>query len=1257
MTDLDPRRIEAAMTTSRYAALARADMDPGALATWDPTLARDARLLVPVDVQALVVPAADGRQAVPTETVIPASSPGDPDEQVLPRPPEPFGAPHRRAEGVHLHWAMPDGLTRGDAGAVRTGAAPAGNPANLPPLPDRWVVVRFVHGEQSTRAWVLEADRALHHDLAGWTEPGPLPAATTTSASGRRVIARERLTAVAGGDPAWAATYDAVVDRFGFHDDLADLGVAGGAEVSLSYLVAGWWSEPTLDPLHAVTSAGAYHDRTRRLGWLAPDPAGLVQDTVEREATGRRRAGVKLRSPAVPKGGWVAAGSAGADTDVTLTDASFVDEAATLSIASGPAAPRQTLLHGAVLGVWLGGGPDLAPSAAQVQVALGPTGFAALCAVLAAGSDEQHASSERVLAAFASGLLGTIDGPGGLAAVDEDRHASGFTAVATGMRARPDRVAEGDLLSVERTAPEPAHRTAMAASGGTGAGIKAHLVLRDDAAVRSASLEERYGGVRPKGRAPRTFRDVPVPQPRSFLPTDLMVMLRGAGRSLRHGWDGRFTADGRLACRLPTDVVGGLRGLVTGERLPEGLRTLGSGALPPEVDLLVREVALTDPYRWREALEWSGQAGPQAENRMRAEAALRHARQPTTRSTEPELDDTGRDVLRRASLSEGVDGSPVGVTLWAQPWVPLWCDWELELRVDNVLERWPLGPVDFEADDPEPASGTPARTVRGRTLLASDSARALAGQIQAWLSEEQQRDKAGLSRVGDRREAELAAAAAAAEGLDVLSGSLTGIRETLLGLDPHDAGQVCIDQAGAPTSKPAALSPPLLLAGGAATITRLRVVDAYGRWVDLPDAVLRAAEIAAVNDHPAGAPALTLPPRLQRPSRLAFRFIDPRSADGDPDVEARVDQQHPGQAVSPVAGWLLPDHVDEALECFDTAGAPLGQLMHDELTGAVVWEGAPGRPGPIGGPPDPGSDPGARHVTRLAAGLVEADARARTDPAGAPAESALSALLRAIDTTMWTVDPLGSIGTGAVAGLVGRPIAVVRALLRLDVDDDLDALGYPDTAAREARERAYADLAARALTVRLGELTRSDDGLLAYAVDDDTSHLCLVAPEVREQARVGGRLTGQLGVLGRGSEAPPAVSPIRHPYVDGPVDVALRAGQTVRLTLLLCPGGSVHATCGVLPRKRLALARDWFHDALVRLSPSFRVGPVLVDPTAVRLPMVTGLGDRQAFTHRDTPLTWRDDPIAAATQTAFLPEQPSLLREGWIRVQQEGRTP
>ena len=89
------------------------------------------------------------------------------------------------------------------------------------------------------------------------------------------------------------------------------------------------------------------------------------------------------------------------------------------------------------------------------------------------------------------------------------------------------------------------------------------------------------------------------------------------------------------------------------------------------------------------------------------------------------------------------------------------------------------------------------------------------------------------------------------------------------------------------------------------------------------------------------------------------------------------------------------------------------------------------------------------------------------------------------------MDTFAGLGSEHVAGLVGRPIAVVRAQLWLELqpEDRLD-LSDPERAAeRRAAEQA---LAAEAFPVRLGELTRTDDGLLGFFVDDDFEHLHLV---------------------------------------------------------------------------------------------------------------------------------------------------------------------
>lgn len=1105
-------------------------------ATFAPGQLPDTTLFVPIDLSAVVV-GPSGDQAVATATVLPTSGSG---EAALPQLPQPFAPPFARAPGVHLHWSMPDALVRGDAGQAREGTAEPGKATNLRPLPDRWLVVRMLHHVDGCDGFMIDSDIQRHVNLPDWGEQAPLPDGTVLTPQGHWYYPGEQLTATAGGDVAWSATYDAVLDRFAFHDPL--LGVP--QSVVMSYLVVGWWSRPALNPMFRTFPELSHYWRLLEdLGWDAPNPVSI---------------------PPAPT----------------------------------PRAPTLTMLHGMVAGVPANGvGNDMRPAADAVEIGLGGTGYGAFAAWVGEGTGDERAASERVLAAFAAGLLDRVEEPDGLVAIDEDRHASTFVAFSDGLAATPDRVAEGDLFAQPAAPVAPV--AAPEVPSATLRHRDAHEVL---AAARAA--DARLAADTTTDSSQRTFRDVPTAQPRFFVPGDPAVVFHGARRSLRHGADNDLTFDGKLPCRLSHDLILNAGGVLPESMLPAALRTLPNTSIPRECEWLLRETVLVDPFRARDRRVWAGGLAPTAPPRQ-----------------------------------------PFWVTNWLNAWDPLWCDWELGVRVDDDLERWQLGPVELES------TGTPDGPseviLRGRTLLHASIGIAFAGQIRAWLEEEQRRDEAGQGHASEADELALMTAASWAETRDVIIGTFRGLREELLGLDPFRALITRIDDAGNPLDKPPVKALPKLLAGGAATVRRLRIIDAFGRWLDIPDATLAQIEVAATHVHPAGAPRFTMPPRLQRPSRLALRFVDPRPPDDAAPVEARIDQEHPDLAVSSVCGWLLPDHVDEALECFDADGRPLGQLMHDPLTDAVVFEEAPGKPGSIGGPPA-SPDPGTRHVTAFAAGLVAADAAARNAPQGPPDESALSALLRGIDTTLWTVDPLGSVGTGAVAGLVGRPIAVVRARLALDVLPDVEDLAYPSPLVKADRARAYAELAAHAITVRLGELTRIDDGLLAYFVDDDYRHARLVDGDVHSQARMSGGLTGQLGILGGRGRA--GILPLEHPYTGGATNVAIHPGQTIRLTLLMNAGGSVHVTSGVAPRKALALARDWFHEALERLSPSFRVGPVLVDPTSIRMPRVTGLGEHQTFTRRTTPLTWRDDPILAASQTALLPDDPAGLQEGWIRV-------
>ncbi|MFJ6617669.1 hypothetical protein ACIQOW_08865 [Kitasatospora sp. NPDC091335] len=155
-----------------------------------------------------------------------------------------------------------------------------------------------------------------------------------------------------------------------------------------------------------------------------------------------------------------------------------------------------------------------------------------------------------------------------------------------------------------------------------------------------------------------------------------------------------------------------------------------------------------------------------------------------------------------------------------------------------------------------------------------------------------------------------------------------------------------------------------------------------------------------------------LPPRPLQPARLDFDLLD--AATGTRVVETAADP-------SPVTGWLLPVHLDRALLLYDPAGRFLG-------TYRLLTDGSGTRTGQWEPPPD-GTVTSLAQVEALApdlAGLVRSRCLAT--------EANLSAFLDVVDSTLWTTDPLGRRTDQTLSALIGRPLALVRARLRLTLD-------------------------------------------------------------------------------------------------------------------------------------------------------------------------------------------------------------------------------
>src|SRR5436190_18902581 len=253
MSGIDPGRLREAIASPRWTALSRAGLDLASLERWDATLLRESRVLVPIDLQALYVPEGSAEAMVRLPFAL-----TEPDGQPPAEMPAPFDAGAAREPGVHLHWAMPDALLRGTLTTKPDGSR---NRLELAALPDRWLVLRLYvpsgAAQVATRGWVVCADTGTVVGLADWAGEQSPPAAK------RRTVAPNELTGSVGGSPQWASTYDAVIDRFAFHDPLDDLAAAapnGVAGDQLGYLVTGWWSHAELDPLDSARTNASLHD-------------------------------------------------------------------------------------------------------------------------------------------------------------------------------------------------------------------------------------------------------------------------------------------------------------------------------------------------------------------------------------------------------------------------------------------------------------------------------------------------------------------------------------------------------------------------------------------------------------------------------------------------------------------------------------------------------------------------------------------------------------------------------------------------------------------------------------------------------------------------------------------------------------------------------------------------------------------------------------------------------------------------------------
>ncbi|WP_116209064.1 hypothetical protein [Streptomyces olivoreticuli] len=1048
--------------------------------------------------------------------------------------PDPFGdldlgmSSDVSRQGVYLQWEIPDALRRGTHDADK-------DTTSFPVVPNRWLIVRRC---SDIKMWVVESDHLdritgtspfLYTDRDGvrritcigrevettdqpWAEPDP-PAEAWKPEPGTF------LTAHGPGIPAFSQYQPYNENVFSFHDPLDD---HRHTDEKFSYLVVGWYSAPGCDPLAAANSAEGLSRILTDFHWEQVRPG---QGTAQRSYY----AGMTC----------------------------LVD--------------------------WH---PDKLPGSTSLEtrVAVGNSSLDALVAMVESNSspDSVLASSSALLEALQYGMLDKISQPDGMLDLEQQIQKQWFTHAPGGFLWQiTDAAKAADSIP----AVNEKQRTALAELNDAQAAY--------DTAVRELHDLRRqlYDAwwlhslpVLPRDLDYGVFARKIDPKADGSLAQRVREEIERIGEPVSVNGQARSARADSLAFRVQERVerlIGlGLTLVTNDPPAPGGLLLRRAPAAPfhtPQDPVVLicgagmhepMDTATTVPCRPVEAI---APPRPGDEHKATIDGLLANVPAPVRAlAHESAWYTTGN--TDKAELPDGAIPPPAFVLCpWTQPWQPLYLEWQVRYypiphTASNGKPNWAFNGKRYEWKSQEGDEKPQIHiTLNGRSMLSAHTAFNMAARIRQHAKHHPD------SNVRDRLEK----FADSTREWDLLAQSLGGFTAQLAchdqsrNVQPDGELRDLVGPGWRSAPDPGPLPQPFKnypsspfqqIRAGQFEFTELKIVDRFGRAHVIIEqnqekqwAPERTSDTTPSKDEVTGLDkrGVHLRPRLVQGARLCFDLVDTTN-DG-----IRVD--HDPRA-NPVCGWLQPNHIDQALACYTPDGRALGELRPVTNTAGttdVTWYPLPGSPA---GTFESLSEQ-MPHLHRF------------LNPIRTGGTAALAAVLRSIDNTLNSIHPGTAHADTTPAVLAGRPLALVRSRLSLE----LDSRPITDPTWQHVLDRPAPEFPNYEWPVQLGEYDRLGDGLLAYQ-HDTHGPIFTVHPTEDDSAFL------------------KAITPSNYPRLKAhhhPHTRNLADPEALYLTLLLDPSAQAHATTGIVPTASLSLPARFTQHPLNTLEVFFRAGPLL----------------------------------------------------------------
>jgi len=331
-----------------------------------------------------------------------------------------------------------------------------------------------------------------------------------------------------------------------------------------------------------------------------------------------------------------------------------------------------------------------------------------------------------------------------------------------------------------------------------------------------------------------------------------------------------------------------------------------------------------------------------------------------------------------------------------------------------------------------------------------------------------------------------------------------------------------------------------------------------------------------------------LSPRLVQPCRINFRWLDAND----------TSNQVTDAKTTPICGWILPNNLNGSLMIYDNNGVALGSINVN-----ADWDDAPGNkpletdnknPKPPKHPKIPNP-----HLCKVVAKIIDLG------------KEFLENFLACLNNALENIDPENFAQHESIALLMGRPIAVVRASVNLELQG-LAAINQDWNVFRKEMQqnlpmenRDKDNFDGVQFPIRIGEFKQFNDGVIGYWKED-------------AQGEYEGNIfysqqsdSTEFQYIETQKKNPDINPTVKEGSEDDKLSISIL--QSINspaqiLTMLVDPRCVFHATSGILPSKVINIPPEQYTEALKNIKVTFLTAPILTDKDQLHLPLLSEPG-------------------------------------------------